>query len=37
MINLKSTSCNYINEEGEEYSFIDQIDSGKYTDEYPEI
>lgn len=33
MINAKPTSGNYVNEEGEEYSLIEQIDSGKYTDE----
>lgn len=32
MINLKHTSGNYVNEEGEEYSLIDQIDSGEYID-----
>lgn len=33
MVNSKPTSGNYVNEEGEEYSLIDQIDSGQYTDE----
>lgn len=33
MINSKPTSGNYVNEEGEEYSLIDQIDSGEYSDE----
>lgn len=32
MINCKPTSGSKINEEGEEYSLIDQIDSGKYAD-----
>ena len=31
MINAKPVSGNYINEEGEEFSIIDQIDSGEYT------
>lgn len=33
MINLKPTSGNYVNEEGEEYSLIDLIDRGEYTEE----
>ena len=33
MINSKPISGSYINEDGEEYSLIDQIDSGNYTDE----
>lgn len=33
IINSKPTSSSYVNEEGEEYSLIDQIDSGKCTDE----
>ncbi len=33
MINSKPTSGNCVNEEGEEYSLIDQIDSGEYTDD----
>ena len=32
MINSNPTSGRYVNEEGEEYSLIDQIDSGNYTD-----
>jgi hypothetical protein len=32
MINCKPTSGRYINDEGEEYSFIDQLDSGVYAD-----
>ncbi len=32
LINSKPTSGSYANEEGEEYNFIDQIDSGNYTD-----
>ncbi len=33
MISCKPTSVIYVNEEGEEYSLLDQIDSGKYSDE----
>jgi len=32
MINCKPTSGSYINDESEEYSLIDQLDSGTYTD-----
>lgn len=32
MINCKPTSGSMINEEGEEYNLIDQLDSGRYTD-----
>ncbi len=33
MINAKPASGNYVNEDGEEFSLIEQIDSGKYVDE----
>lgn len=32
LINCKPTSGNYVSDEGEEYSLIDQLDSGTYTD-----
>lgn len=32
MINCKPMSGNYVSDEGEEYSLIDQLDSGSYTD-----
>ena len=32
MINCRPVSGNYINDEGEEYSIIDQLDSGLYAD-----
>ena len=32
MISCKPMSGNYVNDEGEEYSLIDQLDSGIYTD-----
>ena len=32
MINCRPTYGNKVNEEGEEYSLIDQLDSGEYTD-----